>query len=199
MGSLSWFRRTPLAEARWAVIDCETSGLDPARDRLLSVGAVVVRDTTIDLQHAFQAGIRQSTPSSRDNILIHGIGGDAQLSGRALEDVVSALAAFVGEALPVAFHAAFDAAVLHRHGLRLQAKWLDLAALLPVLFPRRKAKALDEWLAEFDIAPQARHDALGDAFTTAQLMLIALHEGRRQGLRHAEGLPALVRGARLLV
>ena len=196
---MKWFRRTPLGDVRWAVIDCETSGLDPARDRLLSVGAVMVRDATVDLQQVFQAKVRQTAPSSRENILIHGIGADAQLDGRPLEEVVCAFDGFVGASLPVAFHAAFDAAVLRRHGVRLQAKWLDLAALLPALFPRRKAKALDEWLAEFGIAPHARHDALGDAFTTAQLMLVALHEGRRQGLRHAEDLPALVRGARFLV
>ena len=195
---MKWFHRTPLAGARWIVIDCETSGLDPARDRLLSVGAVSVRSATIDLQEVFQARIRQTIPSSRENILIHGIGADAQLSGRPLEEVMHALGAFAGDRLPVAFHAPFDAAILRRHGLRLQEKWLDLAALIPALFPGRKAKALDEWLAEFGVAPQARHDALGDAFTTAQLMLVALHEAGRQGLHHAEDLPALVRGARFL-
>jgi hypothetical protein len=41
--AMSWFRRTPLEGARWVVIDCETSGLDAARDRLLSVGAVRAR------------------------------------------------------------------------------------------------------------------------------------------------------------
>ena len=52
---VSWFRRTPLEGARWVVIDCETSGLDAARDRLLSVGAVAVRDGVVDLQDFFEA------------------------------------------------------------------------------------------------------------------------------------------------
>jgi len=195
-----WFRRTPLAEARWAVIDCETSGLDPSRDRLLSVGAVIVRDGTIDLQQAIQAKIRQTIPSSRENIVIHGIGGDEQLSGLPLPEVISNLSACAGDAIPVGFHAAFDDRVLRRHGLKLRAKWLDLAAAAPALFPERGRhdSPLEHWLAAFGIPALARHDALGDAFATAQLLLVALSEAQRQGVRSAEDLLAVTRGGRWL-
>jgi DNA polymerase III subunit epsilon len=115
-----------------------------------------------------------------------------------LPEVISSLAACAGGAVPVAFHAAFDEGVLRRHGLRLRSKWLDLAALGPALFPERKAKALDEWLAEFGIAPHARHDALGDAFATAQLLLMTLSEARRQRLRSVEDLLSVARGGRWL-
>jgi DNA polymerase-3 subunit epsilon len=187
---VSWFRRTPLEGARWVVVDCETSGLDAARDRLLSVGAVAVKDGGVELQEFFQGKIRQSTPSSRENILIHGIGGDAQRDGRPLAEVIDALRRFVADGRPVAFHAPFDAAVLRRHGLALRAKWLDLAALAPALFPA-KGKAdspLEHWLGVFGIAARARHDALGDAFATAQLLLVALSEARRQRVESVEDL-----------
>ena len=187
---MSWFRRTPLAAARWVVIDCETSGLDPARDRLLSVGAVVVRDGTVQLAEFFEARIQQQSPSAHENILIHGIGGDAQRGGRPLAEVIDALARFLGEGLPVGFHAPFDASVLRRHGLQTRAKWLDLATLAPALFPA-KGKAdspLEHWLAAFGIPARARHDALGDAFATAQLLLIALAEAKRQRVVSVEGL-----------
>ena len=189
---MSWFRRTPLEGARWVVVDCETSGLDAARDRLLSVGAVAVRDGRVDLNESFQSKIRQATPSARENIVIHGIGADAQRGGRGLDEVMAALNAFVGERLPVAFHAPFDAAVLRRHGLATRAKWLDLAALAPALFPQkgRADSPLEHWLAAFGIAPRARHDALGDAFAAAQLLLAALSEARRQRVETVEALRA---------
>ena len=187
---MSWFGRTPLEGARWVVIDCETSGLDAARDHLLSVGAVVVRDGGVDLQDSFQARIQQATPSARENIVIHGIGADAQRGGRPLDDAMRELNAFVGDGLPVAFHAPFDAAVLRRHGLATRAKWLDLAALAPALFAQkgRADSPLEHWLAAFGIAPRARHDALGDAFTTAQLLLVALSEAQRQRVQTVEAL-----------
>ena len=187
---MSWFRRTPLEGARWVVVDCETSGLDAARDRLLSVGAIAVRGATLELQEFFQAKVRQETPSARENIVIHGIGADAQLAGLPLKEVMSSLAALVGDAIPVAFHAPFDAAILRRHGLALRARWLDLAAAAPALFPDkgRRDSPLEHWLAAFGIAARARHDALGDAFATAQLLLVTLAEAKRQGVRSVEAL-----------
>ena len=185
---MKWLRRTPLAGARWVVIDCETSGLDAARDRLLSVGAVEVRGGAIELQAFFESRVAQEIPSARENILVHGIGADAQRGGRPLAQAIGALDAFIGDGLPAAFHAPFDAAILRRHGLATRAKWLDLAELAPALFPGRNAQALDDWLAAFGIPARARHDALGDAFATAQLLLVLLGEARRQRVASVEAL-----------
>jgi DNA polymerase-3 subunit epsilon len=196
---VSWFRRTPLGAARWIVIDCETSGLDAKNDRLLSVGAIPVRDGHLDLGGRFSALVRQATPSAAANILVHGIGGDAQASGAPLEEVIHGLSAAAGEALPVGFHAVFDETVLRRHGFAARHRWLDVAALASALFSQhRNAKSLDEWLSVFAIAVEARHDALGDAFSTAQLLLVVLAEARRQGIDTVEALRALERGSRWL-
>jgi hypothetical protein len=43
-----------------------------------------------------------------------------------------------------------------------------------------------------------RHDALGDAFSTAQLLLVVLAEARRQGTATVEALRALARSSRWL-
>jgi len=197
---VSWLRRTLLAGARWVVIDCETSGLDMARDRLLSIGAVALEEERIRVGTAYEARVRQRVPSEARNILIHGIGGDAQLSGRALDEVMRELQAFAADRIPVGFHAGFDATILRRHGLRLAREWLDLAMLAPALFPERKPResSLEHWLREFQIPPHGRHDALGDAFSTAQLLLVALKEAGRQGLRTLQALEKLQRDARWL-
>jgi DNA polymerase-3 subunit epsilon len=195
------WQRTPLAGVRWVVIDCETSGLDPARDRLLAVGAVAVRGAQLAPAESFSALLRQAAPSAPDNILVHGIGAQAQLSGRPADEALADLLGFVGDGVPVAFHAAFDAQVLARAApRRLPRRWLDLAALAPALYPQHAAqcRALDDWLAAFGIAPLARHDALGDAFAAAQLLLVLLAAARRQGVATLEGLEAAARGRRWL-
>ena len=197
---MSFFRRTPIATARWVAIDCETSGLDPARDRLLSVGAVALREGRIALGERFAALVRQPVPSAAANIVIHGIGGDAQLAGLPTQDVMAGLAAYADNAIPVGFHAPFDEAILRRHGFKARERWIDLAALLPVLFSdrNRERTSLDDWLQAFGIAAEARHDALGDAFATAQLLLVALAEAKRQRLETVEKLRALERERRWL-
>jgi DNA polymerase-3 subunit epsilon len=194
------WRRTPLAAVRWVAVDCESSGLDPRRDRLLALGAVAVRGARIEPAESFRALLRQERPSEAANILVHGIGGEAQLGGLPPAEALAAFHAFLGDGVPVAFHAAFDAALLRRAlGRGLPRRWLDLAALAPALYPERAAcRALDDWLAAFGIVPQARHDALGDAFAAAQLLLVLLAAARRQGVTTLEGLQAAARGGRWL-
>ena len=198
---------TPLRAAHWVVVDCETSGLDPARDRLLAVGAVAVRGGRIEIGGGFGALLRQDTPSERANILVHGIGGEAQRSGRPAADALREFSTFLGDGLPVAFHAPFDDAVLRRAmpaaGLQAPRRWLDAARLAPALFPRAgpakgERRALDDWLAEFGIACPERHDALADAYATAQFLLILLAEAERQGAGTVQDLHRLEESGRWL-
>lgn len=195
---MSWFTRTPLDAVRWVVVDCETSGLDIARDRLLSVGAAAVQGGRIRLADRFSALVGQSEPSDAANILVHGIGGDAQCAGRPLAEVMREFESYLGDARPVAFHAPFDAGILRRHGLKRGHDWLDLATLMPVLYPQRapKESSLDPWLREFAITAPQRHDALGDALATAELFLVALAEVRRQRVANVEALLKLSRANR---
>lgn len=188
-----------LDAVRWAVVDCETSGLDPARDRLLSVGAVAVRGMRIELSETYSAVLQQRQPSAAHNILIHGIGADAQLGGRPAQEVVHELDSFIGDGVPAAFPAAFDAAVLKRAGLPAR-KWLDLEPVARALFPdrARTARALDDWLLAFAIQPVGRHDALLDALATAELLLVLLAEAARQRIATLEDLMAAAGGSRWL-
>jgi DNA polymerase-3 subunit epsilon len=188
---VSWFfRRTPLSQARWVVIDCETSGLDPRRDRLLSVGAVRVRSERIELDDAFTARVRSPVASAAENILVHGIGGDAQLAAPAAEEVLPQLALFVERSIPVAFHAWFDREVLQRAGLRLAQRWLDLEPLAHALYPEKKLRTMDEWISAFGIQPAGRHEALLDALAAAELLLVLLARAAREGMRTVEDVRA---------
>jgi len=206
---VSWLRakfgRRPTAGVRWVVVDCETSGLDPARDRLLALGAVAVRSGRIELADSFSATLQQAQASGAHNILVHGIGADAQLAGQPAEEALRAFTAYLGEGCPVAFHAPFDAQVLRRAmagvpDARAPGEWLDLAMLAPALRPEeaRRCKLLDDWLGAFGIETHARHEALADAFSAAQLLLALLAEAERQRIDTIEGLQRAGRERRWL-
>jgi DNA polymerase-3 subunit epsilon len=83
--------------------------------------------------------------------------------------------------------------------VKLAHDWIDLC-LMPALFPERNPKqgTLDPWLAQFAIEPQQRHDALGDALASAELLLIALGQMKRLGLDTVEALRRTERDARWL-
>lgn len=183
---------TPLREARFIILDTETSGLNPHKDRLLSIAAVAVEHGCVHLSDIFDCVLQQCAPSANENIVIHGISGSEQLDG---EPPVSALLRFLEFAHKhplVAFRADFDRrfidAALQQHlGCASAGPWLDLADLMPALFPDEGATQLDDWLLRFGITPARRHSALGDAAACAELMLIALtqaHTRRIDNLRN---------------
>ena len=179
--------------ARFVVADVESTGLDMRTDRLIAIGAVTIEAGRIDLGRAFYTVLRQGAASSRDNILLHGIGGTAQREG---EDPVDALLAFleyVGRAPLVGYHAAFDAAMIGKAtleylGEKFEPPWIDLAYLAPELVGAEgvRHKGLDAWLDRFGIEVFSRHDAVADALATAQLFIAVLAHAAKKPRRVAE-------------
>jgi DNA polymerase III subunit epsilon len=177
-----------LDATRFVVADVETSGLNPHRARLISIGAVTVERCRIGLGSSFDVILRQERPSDNDNILIHEIGGAAQLAGCEPRQALIAFLAYVGKAPLVAFHAQFDRVMIDRAmrahlGISLANPWLDLAALAPALLPggASRESALDDWLKAYAIENYARHDAVADSLATAELFLVALAAARNSG------------------
>lgn len=161
---------------RCVVVDVETSGLIVHEDRLLAIGAVAVHGDRVVIADSFETLVRSEAPSERDNILVHGIGMEAQVSAVPQAEAVTAFLEYVADAPLVAFHASFDQAFLTRAtkdrlGIHMNNAWLDLAQLAPALLPDVKAKALDEWLLYFGIPVDRRHNAASDALATAMLLL----------------------------
>ncbi|MFO1379404.1 MAG: 3'-5' exonuclease [Chitinivorax sp.] len=173
-------KQQPLPRQRWVVMDSESSGLDLQRDRLLSLAAVGVEQAAIQVKQSFDCRLQQTEASSDANILIHGIGAQEQRSGQAPADALLNFLHFAGRDILVAFHADFDRTMLDRALAQYLGKqplqWLDLADLCPALFPELAPgrKTLDDWLAAFDIEGFERHNALSDAWVSAELFLIAL-------------------------
>ncbi len=189
--------------ARYVVVDVESTGLDLTRDRLIAIGAVAVIGGRIDLTDSFEVVLRQDTVSSKDNILIHGIGGEAQREGLPPIEALTAFLAFLGKSPLVAFHVTFDETMIRRAmrdylGLDFKHPWLDLAYLMPSLLPEqaRRYRALDDWAGHFQIANFARHSALADALATAQLLLAALPLARQRHSRHYNNLRDLEKAQR---
>ncbi|HXQ32134.1 MAG TPA: 3'-5' exonuclease [Steroidobacteraceae bacterium] len=186
-------RAAPLALARFVALDVETTGPRMDRDRIIAIGAVAVAERSVGHRDAFAAVLRQRRSSSVDNILVHRIGGQQQLGGQAGAEALVELLEFMGSAVAVAFRAEFDATVLARElelelGVRVPRRFVDLAVLLPALFPGTQNDTLEDWLGHFSLQPIGRHDALADAYMSAQLFLIALDTAERRGARTTGGL-----------
>jgi DNA polymerase-3 subunit epsilon len=182
-----FIERTPLALARLVAFDLETTGPNMLQDVIISIGAVAVEALTVRHDSAFEVVLRQHHPSNVDNILVHQIGGQQQMAGVAPAIALMDCLEFLGESVVVAFRAEFDRTVLTREvngvlGLPQQHTFLDLAVLLPSVFPGTANDSLDDWAQHFGIRPIGRHRAMADAYTNAQLMLLVLERALRDGM-----------------
>lgn len=190
---------SPQHDLRWVVVDVETTGLDAKADSLLAIGAVAVRREGIDPGDSFEAVIRPSAISDRENILVHRIGAQQQAAGEPAAEACKRFLAFVGDAPLVGYHLSFDQAFLSKAiraaGLTVPKHWLDLAELAPALHPASDARALDDWLALVEISVKERHSAVSDALATAMLFQWLLARTTPAD-RHFKALKRLARSAR---
>lgn len=174
--------------SRYVTVDVETTGLDMHRDRLLSIGAVAVTGERIALAGCFHVVLRQTEASSTGNILVHRIGGQRQLAGDEPVEALLRFLEFAAHCPLVAYRAEFDRTVLDRAldehlGIRSTSRWLDLAELLPALYPGNEHRTMDDWLGAMGIRMIERHDALADALATAQMLQVCLKQAESLAMR----------------
>jgi DNA polymerase-3 subunit epsilon len=174
-------RGAPVNEARWVMLDVETSGLDIRRDRLLAIAAIALRvdwstrTLSVDLGDSFEVVVRQDETSTKDNILLHGIGAQKQRDGQDPVIALRAFADYAGNAPLLAFHAAFDQAMIGRYtrehlGADLPNPWLDIDHLCAVTYEKVRARALDDWMNHFGIHCAVRHQAAADTLAECELL-----------------------------
>lgn len=184
MGWMKWLTgggRPQVDEQRWVMLDVETSGLNPQQDRLLAIAAIAMRvdwqrrRLTVDLGDSFEVVLRQDVASSKDNILLHGIGVQRQREGEAPAAALQAFADFVGHSPLLAFHAAFDQTMISRfarahRGADLPNPWVDIEQLCAVTHEQVRARSLDEWMDYFGIRCAVRHQAAADTLAECEVL-----------------------------
>lgn len=190
---------------RYVVVDVEASGLHMENDRLISIGAVAVNGGVINFSDVFSVVLRQDEISHHDNILIHGIGGSAQRDGVEPVEALLAFLDYLGKSPLVAYHALFDQTMIDNAlrsylGMTLALPWIDLAWVMPDLFRDEinGQVGLDAWLQRFGIENITRHNAVSDAFATAQLLQTALARSQDKDADSPGALQQIEKGRRWL-
>jgi len=147
-------RHLPLEQVRFVVLDTETSGLNPRKDLLLSIGAVAIRHLEIVIEDSFEAIIahkQQFLP--QESISIHGLRPRDIREGETAEAVLRRWLQYVGHSVLVGQHIAFDrsiiSAALHRlWGIRLYNPAIDTAHLaMRIEHPNRAMEAIPSMLS----------------------------------------------------
>ncbi len=188
----SWTDDTPLEEVRFVVLDCETTGLDARRHRIVSIGAIGVAQCQIALGDVFEALLRVQFNTAAT--LVHGITRAESRDGMEESEAIARLVDYLADGVIVGHHighdlAMIDAALARHTDARLRSRHLDTGELVLALqsdgafagqAPLRDL-SLDGLCERFGVVPYDRHTAPGDAFLTAQVLLRLLPIARRCG------------------
>lgn len=187
-------RRSDWREAAWAVVDLETTGLDPEVDEIVSLAVVPIDGGRALPGSALYREVRPLRRPPDATARIHGIRPADLQHAPPLEAVLGDLLSALTGRLVVA-HAAhvergFLAPALAACGVALRGEIADTRELGRLWLAEREPGAVPPRLALGELArrlglPEHRpHHALGDALTTAQVFLaLATH------LEHRGRLP----------
>jgi DNA polymerase-3 subunit epsilon len=186
---------TPLAQARLVVMDLETTGLDTRRDKVLSIGAVVIEQGAVHMGTQYECTLYRANHKVTESILIHGIPPSEIAEGMGAADALLDFMEFSGKCVFMAFHAGFDQRMLRRGlhedmGQRLEHPFIDVAEMAPMLCPDASVGrgGLDDWQKHFHLNNSQRHNASADALATAEIALILLSKARAQGIHQLDEL-----------
>jgi DNA polymerase-3 subunit epsilon len=192
--SLRW-RETP-----FAVLDIETSGLDPRRDALLAIGVVEIEAARVRLDRCWHSLVRppEDLLVNAESIRIHGLTrAELAAAPSAAEALPELLKRLRGRCL-VVHVAQIDVGFLNRalrelYRAKLRGPILDTARIALALHQQARllgeasphlpapAIQLRALAGGFGLPVYPEHDALNDALTTAQLLLAQATRLERQG------------------
>lgn len=218
MSWLNWFRRKPevsdddqlrlaqlvapeavgeqlLTEQRFVVVDLEATGLNTLKDKILSIGAVVIQGDAIDMGQQFERTLKRREHKLTESVLIHQLAPSEIAAGVRPKTGLLDFMDFVGDSPLLAFHADFDQRLLCRElrdffAYNFKHPFFDLAEIAPMLYPQHSMRSprMDDWVDFFGLQVLQRHNACADAMVTAELMLILLKKAQAQGIHTLKDL-----------
>ena len=184
---------------RFVCIDSESTGLDPNKDRLISLAGVGVMEGDICLYDEFS--IVMPIAYNTSSVTVHGITREAAAHGIEEPEALLQFLDWLADGVIVGHHIQHDLTLINnacqRHfGQKLRNVAMDtMEAYLRIKefggftdSPDDERFSLDALCQRFNIVPHDRHTALGDAFLTAQILLRVLKEAGKFGLWNLDDL-----------
>lgn len=171
---------TPVGAARLLAVDVETTGLDPDRDRVVSVGWVPLDAGGIDLGGARHLVITGGPVG--DSATLHGLTDDTVATGVSVEQAHSEFTYALQGRMMLAHYADIERGFMARIHRQLTGERIDYPAVDTFAIERRHMERLARYprgedlrlarvRARYGLPSYANHNALTDALACAELFL----------------------------
>jgi CBS domain-containing protein len=171
-----------------AVIDTETTGLDPRKAHIVEMAAIPLVAGRIMQECALRRLVRPTVSIPAPARAVHGIDDAAVANAPTFAQAWPEFAGFIGEAVVIGHAVGFDLAVISRECDQAAVAWkppraLDTRLLAQAVEPSLADHALESLAAWLEIEVQDRHSALGDALLCARIFIALLPRLRDAGIR----------------
>ena len=162
-------------------LDCETTGLNPKKDEILSIGAVIIKDNKILMRNTFNIFLKPSKSINAESIKIHHIRPIDLENGIDPEVAIYNLLDFIGSRPLVGYYINFDYSIISKYtkkyiGIKLPNEMIEVSGMYYATIKRTSEHQFidlkfDTILKNLDIPALGKHDALNDALMTAMMFL----------------------------
>ncbi|MCC8065582.1 MAG: 3'-5' exonuclease [Clostridiales bacterium] len=157
--------------AEYVVFDLETTGLRPAMDRILEIGAVRVKNGGIT--DSYETLVDHGLPIPGEITRLTGITEEMTVGAPDIRTAVEGFLAFAGDDVLMGHNLPFDYSFMKQTvlnlGGRFERRGIDTLAIARKTLPQLKRKSLDSLASWYQIPEEHHHRALDDALTTARL------------------------------
>lgn len=157
---------TPWFDAPLAIVDVETTGLDPQNDRVIEIGVVHMLAGEVQDVYATLVNPQRELPPEVTSIT--GIEAEELTTAPTFEAIFDTLREWLDDRVSVAYNLPFDRAFIQREFQRVQVDWNPARCIDPLVFVRelhrkqgsKRLTAVCERLGiPLDSAHRASHDA----------------------------------------
>ncbi|MCI0469396.1 MAG: 3'-5' exonuclease [Nitrospirae bacterium] len=189
---------TPIELAEYAVVDTELTGLDIINDSIISIGGIRINGSKISLGDFFYRVVHADT-CSRKSVVIHGITPSESEVCPNIEAILPEFISYCGSRVIVGHFVAIDGGFINKemkrlYGSALENRFVDTYKIYRWLCRRREnpdafyegdagAKSLLQIANEFGIYADGLHNAICDAFITAQLFQRFIYLLKQEGIK----------------
>lgn len=178
----------PLIALDAIVIDTETTGLDPAKARIVEIGAVRLKRGRLDEDDALRSLVNPGEAIPKAATAIHRIDDAMVADAPRFAAVWPEFAAALSGTIVVGHTLGFDLAVLKRECERVGLPWtaprtLDTRLLAQVAEPHLGGYTLEQLASWLGVPFDNRHSAVADATLAAKVFLALLPKLREGNIR----------------
>ena len=165
----------------YVCFDCETTGLDPKKDDIVSIGAVIIKNNTIIASKKFVKFVKPKTKLQAEAIKVHHIRECDLQDAEDMDTVIEEFLHFIGNRTLVGYYLEFDVAMINKYvkpklGITLPNKILEVSAIYYDYKIERIPQAnidlrFNTIMNELKIPSFGKHDAYSDAMMTSMIFI----------------------------